>query len=243
LVILVDQLRFPQGLFTQDLMDLAAPNLAQLRSESVSFDSHYAAAAMCSPSRSTMLTGLYTHQNGLFLTSAGSGFPQTPDLDPGFPTWGSVLNSPDFRYNTYWWGKWHLSENDSTTPEYARQYGFIDGGLPCPAPNTGLGRGLGVDPVTVDVFKDWLSDYTQSESGAFCTTVSLLNPHDVAWFPGCTYGRPPINDNPATPPQPGEDNPPSIFHDLPANFERWPEALAAQGKPTLQQVFVACRPN
>ena len=143
-------------------MDLVAPNLKELRQKSVSFDSHYAAAAMCSPSRSTMLTGLYTHQNGMFLTNTqglvGSPVP-TPDLDKGFPNWGSILNSSDFRYNTYWWGKWHLSGDDATTPNFARHYGFVDGGLPCPAPNGAPGQGLGVDPLTAGVFTNWLDTY------------------------------------------------------------------------------------
>lgn len=230
LVIIVDQLRFPQGLFNQTLMDIAAPNIAQLRSESVSFEQQYAAAAMCSPSRSCMLTGLYTHQNGMFLTNAkGLVDFSSPNLEPGFPTYGSILNDSDFKYNTYWWGKWHLSSNDATTPNFAEQYGFNDGGLPCPAPNGAPGQGLGVDPVTYDVFSNWLDEYTTSDSGPWCTTVSLTNPHDIAWFPKYTNGNPPT---------PGEDDPPSIFHSLPANFERWPEAIALQGKPRWQLTFV-----
>ena len=52
LVIMVDQLRTPQPPFDQSLMDQAAPTLACLRQQSVSFASHYAAATACSPSRS-----------------------------------------------------------------------------------------------------------------------------------------------------------------------------------------------
>ncbi|MBK8050956.1 MAG: sulfatase-like hydrolase/transferase [Anaerolineales bacterium] len=93
MVILVDQLRFPQGLFSQEIMDLAAPNLNKLRRQSVRFDYHYAAATMCSPSRSTMLTGLYTHQNGMFLTNTQGINPRqsrAARLGSGFPTWGSI---------------------------------------------------------------------------------------------------------------------------------------------------------
>lgn len=79
LIIIVDQLRFPQGSFNQGLLDAAAPNLAALRQQSVSFDAHFAAATACSPSRSTMLTGLYTHQNGMFLTNA-QGLAANPQL-------------------------------------------------------------------------------------------------------------------------------------------------------------------
>jgi arylsulfatase A-like enzyme len=228
LVILVDQMRYPQGQLTQALMDQAAPNLAAFRAESVSFGRHCAAANACSPSRSTLLTGLYTHQNGMFLTNTkGLAGGTTPSLNPGFPNWGSVLSSDDFGYNTYWWGKWHLSANDADGPEYAKEYGFDDGGLPAPSPNGAPGQGQGVDPVINQVFKNWLEDATAL--GPWCTTVSLVNPHDVEWFPKYTKD------------QPGQDNPPIIpeFHTgLPSNFERWPEALTLQGKPRLQQAWV-----
>src|SRR2546430_1555543 len=116
LVIMVDQLRTPQPPFDQSLMDQAAPNLACLRQQSVAFASHYAAATACSPSRSCLLTGLYTHQTGMFLTNA-AGLPgelPTPDLNAGFPTLGSILSSPPFGYNTFLWGKWHLFADDPT---------------------------------------------------------------------------------------------------------------------------------
>jgi arylsulfatase A-like enzyme len=228
LVIIVDQLRFPQGSFNQPLLDAAAPNLASLRQQSVSFDAHYAAATACSPSRSTMLTGLYTHQNGMFLTNAQglAGQPPTPSMNPGFPTWGSILRSAQFGYQTYWWGKWHLSSDDQTGCGYITKYGF-QGGLPLPSPNGGPGQGLGVDPQTTSMFKTWLD--ASAASGPWCTTVSLVNPHDVQWFPKYSMTTP------------GEDNPPPIpqFHTgLPANFESWPEALFNQGKPSLQQAWV-----
>lgn len=228
LIIIVDQLRFPQGSFNQDLLDAAAPNLAALRQRSVSFDAHYAAANMCSPSRSTMLTGLYTHQNGMFLTNAQglAGQPPTPSLNPGFPTWGSILRSAQFGYQTFWWGKWHLSGDDQSSCDYASKYGF-SGGLPVPSPNGGPGQGLGVDPQTTQVFKDWLN--SSAELGPWCTTVSLVNPHDIAWFPKYSMMTP------------GENNPPPIAQlhaGLPANFEKWPEALLTEGKPGLQQAWV-----
>ena len=224
LVIMVDQLRTPQPPFDQSLMDQAAPNLACLRQQSVAFASHYAAATACSPSRSCLLTGLYTHQNGMFLTNA-AGLPgelPTPDLNPGFPTWGSILSSPQFGYNTFWWGKWHLSADDQTSQDYITRYGFT-GGLPCPSPNGGPGQGLGVDPQTTTAFKNWFSTAAQFEP--WCTTVSLVNPHDVQWFPKYSTEAP------------GELAPAAIpaFHaGLTANFERWPDALFNQNKPTTQ---------
>lgn len=233
LVVMVDQLRFPQGSFSQGLLDQAAPNLARLRNQSVSFESHFGAATACSPSRSTITTGLYTHQNGMFLTNAQglAGQPPTPDMNPGFPTYGTILSSPDFGYKTYWWGKWHLSSNDQTTCDYTK-YGFT-GNLPCPSPDGGPGQGLDYDPQIADIFQAWLTGYereynnarTEAQRAPWCTTVSLVNPHDVQWYPKYS-----MNVN-------GENNPPAIpeFHaGLPSNFEHWPQALFDQGKPHLQ---------
>lgn len=233
LVVMVDQLRFPQGAFTQGLLDDAAPNMAALRQQSVSFDSHFAAATACSPSRSTITTGLYTHQNGMFLTNAQglAGQPPTPDMNPGFPTYGSILGSEGFGYNSYWWGKWHLSSNDQTTCDYTA-YGF-KGNLPCPSPDGGPGQGLNQDPVITQIFQAWLTgaekEFRNSRAEArprpWCTTVSLVNPHDVQWYPKYT------------PNVDGENNPPAIpeFHSsLPPNFEKWPQALFNENKPRLQ---------
>ncbi len=245
LVIMVDQLRFPQGLFTQEIMDIHAPNLKELREKSVSFESHYAAAAMCTPSRSTMLTGLYTHQNGIFLTN--TPIAQVPDLDPGFPTWGSILNSPDFRYNTYWWGKWHLSSNDATTPDYAQR--MVSSMAVCLAPRP---------------TPDWVGDckairsplrrsttgcntYTQSDaaSAPWCTTVSLTNPHDIAWYPNCTFGF--ETDFPDRP-LPSAPSRARIFHSrshefdaLPPNFEVWPTAGQSPGMTRRDKANPNCR--
>lgn len=236
LVVIVDQLRFPQGSFNSGLLDQAAPNMAKLRKQSVSFNSHYGAATACSPSRSTMVTGLYTHQNGMFLANAQglAGQPATPDLNPGFPTYGTILSNTNFNYKTFWWGKWHLSANDQINCNYTH-YGFT-GNLPCPSPNGGPGQGLKIDPDTVQAFKNWLSEAEKgfpnlpnntSARPPWCTTVSLVNPHDIQWYPKYSVNVP------------GENNPPQIpqFHTgLPSNFEKWPDALFNQTNPLRRQL-------
>lgn len=243
LVIIVDQLRFPQGLFDENRMDMVAPNLLRLRNESVSFAGHYTASNMCSPARSTMLTGLYTHQNGMFLTNltsltSGGAAISTPSLNPGFPTYGSILSSPDFGYTTVWYGKWHLSTNDQSDPCDYSMYGFSAPGTPhpcptpsepigqlCPSPNGAPGQGLQYDYCIAETFVNWLAELG-AQSQPWCTTISLVNPHDVAWY------------NKFTPNVPAENDPPKRFRRLPPNFET-PQGLLAQGKPTLQQNLIA----
>ena len=51
-----------------------------------------------------MLTGLYTHQTGCMITGGST-------LDPGFPTWGTMLR--EHGYETRWYGKWHLTHHDN----------------------------------------------------------------------------------------------------------------------------------
>src|SRR5579864_3875058 len=103
LVVLVDQLRFPRW-FSPATGGLGfAPNVARLRQGAVSFAGHYTAANDCSPARSTLVTGLYSHQTGCLMTGAST-------LNAGFPTWGTALR--EHGYHTYWYGKWHLTQGD-----------------------------------------------------------------------------------------------------------------------------------
>ena len=89
------------------------------------------------------------------------------------------------------------------------------------------------DPIITQIYQAWLTgaqkEYENSKAEArpapWCTTVSLVDPHDVAWYP--KYSK---NVD-------GENDPPPIpeFHaGLPANFEHWPQALFNENKPTLQ---------
>ncbi|MGH2865402.1 MAG: sulfatase-like hydrolase/transferase [Solirubrobacteraceae bacterium] len=214
LVIVVDQLRFPVW-FSPDPSGIGLPpNLRRLREGAVSFARHYTASDDCTPARSTLLTGLYTHQTGCMITGGST-------LDPGFPTWGTMLR--EHGYRTRWLGKWHLTHGDNrwtdlTGERALERYGF-DGGV-FPSPDGGPGQGWRVDPQVADKFTEWFGE----ESGAepWCTTVSFVNPHDIAWWYKWTDRVPP--ETTARP----------IVHRLPPNYET-PELLAERHKPLLQR--------
>lgn len=171
LLIIVDEMRAPQWFPAQPALDAILPSIARIRQGGVEFQGHYAAATACSPSRATLLTGLYTHRNGVMLNQN----PKTPPLNPDFKTWGSALR--DYGYSTNWYGKWHLSTGDTLEP-----YGF-DGGT-YPSPNGGAQNGTNKDPHTVDQFLQWFDN--QASKGPWATTISLLNPHDIMFFPDFT---------------------------------------------------------
>jgi arylsulfatase A-like enzyme len=214
LVIVVDQMRSsPRWNSTPPIAPRLLPNLAALSREGVSFASHYTASNDCTPARSTLLTGLYTHQTGCMITGGST-------LDPSFPTWGRLLREQGYR--TYWYGKWHLTHHDNKWRVPGRvgpleRYGF--GGGTYPSPDGAPGQGWRVDPLIVSQFKEWFADSAQEEP--WCTTVSLVNPHDIAWWYTWT-------DHVAA-----EARAPAVTHRMPANFET-PETLVRAGKPRLQ---------
>ena len=206
LVVLVDQLRAPAWAPASLALDALLPNIAALREESVSFEGHYTASNDCSPSRGTLLTGLYSHQTGCMITGRSR-------LSTGFPTWGTLLRELD--YETTWWGKWHLNPDARAS---LQPYGFSGGTYP--SPNGAPGQGTEVDPTIVDQFEGWFDH--ESGNGPWCTTVSLVNPHDVAWWYRYTKEIP------------LESEPLAWVSEIPPNFET-PEQLLAAGKPLLHR--------
>ncbi|WP_327144841.1 sulfatase-like hydrolase/transferase [Nocardia sp. NBC_01327] len=210
LVVLVDEMRAPVWFPDQRALDGLLPNLARIRQGGVSFEQHYTAANDCTASRGALVTGLYTHQTGCMVVSEST-------LSPKFPTWGSMLR--DHGYESTWWGKWHLGHYPDRTPGALDAYGF--GGGTYPSPNGAPGQGLQMDPKIVDQFADWFEH--DAGTAPWCTTVSLVNPHDIQYWPRWTR-RDQANLNI-----------PQWVTELPPNFES-PEQLA--GKPRLQTALV-----
>jgi arylsulfatase A-like enzyme len=206
LVILVDQLRAPVWMPAAALSPVLTPNLLALRNSSVSFERHYTAANDCTPSRGALVTGLHSHQTGCMITGDSR-------LDPGFPTWGTLLR--ELGYQTNWWGKWHLDPNPNASLE---PYGFSGGTYP--SPNGSPGQGTEVDPTIAAQLVEWLRQEGGREP--WCSTVSFVNPHDIAWWYRFTSQIP------------SESAPLALAEALPGNFET-PEALEAQRKPRLQR--------
>jgi arylsulfatase A-like enzyme len=177
LVIIVDEMRTPRWFPSQPALDTLLPNLARIRSRATSFESHYTAANMCVAARGTMLTGLYGHQTGCMLTKAVA---DSSTLSAKFPTWGTMLRQHG--YETTWWGKWHLGPEPDKTPGGLEAYGF-DGGT-YPSPNGNPEQGKEKDPAIADQFIEWIDGV--SGKHPWCTTVSLVNPHDINWWPRFT---------------------------------------------------------
>jgi arylsulfatase A-like enzyme len=149
----------------------------------------------------------------------------TSTLDSAFPTWGTMLR--EHGYSTWWFGKWHLDANDrwwtrSDGSWALDRYGFAGGTFP--SPNGAPGQGWRVDGGIADQFTRWL-DTTAAADGGWCTTVSFVNPHDIAWWYRWTN------------PYPNEASAPSVVASLPPNFET-PTELGERGAPRVQQSLI-----
>jgi hypothetical protein len=200
LVILVDQLRnptwFPSGSYTD--FDTTLPNLARLRQHSFVFNNYYTAASPCTPARATLLTGLYSQETCIFTNQDSA---TAPPLNPNFDTYGDAAQNAGFGYQSYWFGKWHVSNEDIDGDAYdsdLSQYGFNSTYGPAvpnasvPSPNGSGNEGTeGPSSPTAanmsdgGVFSDfdtWIN-HGVATTQKWCATVSFINPHDITHFP------------------------------------------------------------
>jgi arylsulfatase A-like enzyme len=78
-----------------------APNLNKLAAESVVFKRTYVTHPVCTPSRSSLMTGTWPHTNGCTRNSVA--------LDRRFRSFAELIDDKDYR--TAYMGKWHLGED------------------------------------------------------------------------------------------------------------------------------------
>jgi arylsulfatase A-like enzyme len=192
LVIKVDQLRFPTvfpaGIDSVDhFLQTFMPNLHQLWQNGVKFTSHYTAANACTPSRGTIITGLYSQQSWLVNTILAKPYTPIsvqPWLNPAFPTYGKLLRAVG--YQTPYAGKWHVSIPPASASRLSA-YGFQ--GLTYYDP-TGANlqgtygdekNGYHNDAYSAEQGAEWLRRYGRGDQ-PWCLTVSFINPHDKEFY-------------------------------------------------------------
>ena len=116
---------------------IATPNIDALAAEGLLYSNMHT-TALCSPSRSCILTGRNHHSNHLAcLTNGSTGYPGSDGYIPfenGFLS--EILKGSG--YNTYCVGKWHLAPEETMTAAgpydrwplgrgFERYYGFLGG--------------------------------------------------------------------------------------------------------------------
>ena len=111
LLIVLDDVGFAQiGCYGSDI---ATPNIDRLAASGVRF-SNFHTAALCSPTRSCLLTGRNHHSNGMGrVADLASGYPgYSGDIPRANGFLSEILRAQG--YATYAVGKWHLTPDDET---------------------------------------------------------------------------------------------------------------------------------
>lgn len=121
LIVMVDEKRVPMAYESERLAAWRRANLRTeeaIRRNALEFNNHYAMATACSPSRASIFTGQYPSLHGLTGTSGIAKRSPESDLywlDPTtVPTMGHWFRAGG--YDTYYKGKWHVSEADLYQP-------------------------------------------------------------------------------------------------------------------------------
>jgi choline-sulfatase len=186
---------FPEGWARKNL-----PGLRRLRRNGLTFHNAFTNACMCSPARSTWMTGFFPAQHGVKWTLEQSmpddQYPQV-EMPLDFNNIASVMKAAG--YTTVYKGKWHLNKpaNGSTwVPEDVGKYGWErwnpqDAGANQTIPEAGGGStdndGRFIyDDGPAAAGEEGALAYINSQAAAdapFFLVVSLVNPHDVLFYP------------------------------------------------------------
>jgi choline-sulfatase len=206
ILVLTDQERAIQH-FPQNWLRHNLPGMRRLRRNGLSFERAFTNACMCSPARSTLMSGYFPAQHGVKYTleedmPASERYPQVElPLPAQMPNIGTVMKAAG--YNVVYKGKWHCSK--PATPEHAvpadlEKYGFLrwnppDAGANQSVPEAGGGfvdnDGRFMDSVgEVAAGDEGVLQYlgsTAAQQQPFFMVISLVNPHDVLFYPSKTF--------------------------------------------------------
>ncbi|MBI5706125.1 MAG: sulfatase [Armatimonadetes bacterium] len=150
---------------------IATPNIDRIAQEGVRFDRHYTANPICAPSRATLLTGKYSHLNGIKDNAS--------TFDGSQETFPKLLQAAG--YKTAFIGKWHLASDPTGFDHWEVLPG--QGAYYNPDFLTPRGRVTEHGYVTEIISKkavDWLET---TDGKPFCLLVGHKAPHRN-WVPG-----------------------------------------------------------
>lgn len=189
--------------------EVRTPQLDRLASQGMRFDAAYVSTPVCSPSRATLLTGLYSTQTGI--TDLISADPHLAErgLEQRHVTWAQILQRRGF--HTAFIGKWNLGQRPRHHPT---RHGFDEfTGYYEPAPEDPFNPRIEVDGVlkeihqhTSDFFVERAIDFLRRrQGGPFALVVGLREPQEP-WEKVPQEDRRAVADiDPSVPEYPGSD--------------------------------------
>lgn len=153
----------------------STPHLDRIAQDGVRMDAVYCTNSICSPSRASIMTGTYSHVNGV--SSIWT------EMDYRVPTFVDVLH--DKGYRTAMFGKWHLGEHGVSLPRnfdawkiFPGQGDYVDPEM-IDEDGARVVPGYATDIVT-DLAIDWIDGLSEDEP--FCMMVHHKAPHRP-WVP------------------------------------------------------------
>ena len=203
ILFITDQERAIQH-FPKDWLRQNLPGMRRLRQNGLSFESACTAACMCSPSRSSMMTGYFPAQHGVKYTleedMPARLYPQV-NLPTNLPNLGTVMSAAG--YHVAYKGKWHCAKpatKEEAVPADLEKYGFYrwdppDAGANQDPPEAGGGKinndgrfmeSKGEDSAGAEGTLQYL-DEVATQQHPFFLVISLVNPHDVLFYPSSTF--------------------------------------------------------
>jgi arylsulfatase A-like enzyme len=202
ILFLTDQERAIQH-FPANWMRENLPGMRRLRRHGLTFETACAAACMCSPSRSSLMTGYFPAQHGVKYTleseMEADEYPQV-NLPTSLPNLGTVMKAAG--YDVVYKGKWHCAKPASGTdePSDLERYGFDRWDPPDAGANQHINQAGGGYTDNDGRIIESKGPYQEAKEGAlqyldsvasvqqpFFLVISLVNPHDVLFYPSKTF--------------------------------------------------------
>ncbi len=221
--------------------DYELPARAELRKRGTTFEQHYIASAMCTPSRGVIFSGQPPQVNGVF-DQMELGY--VPSLSRKAPTMGKVMR--ELGYQTAYFGKFELRSDiiypkDTVNYEKALvEYGFDE--FPPDGDKTGApAQGYHTDNYTIAEGARWLRTHGHElnrQGKPWFLVISLINPHDIMYadanLPGQKAQVSGVNSTLTKPP---DDTLYAKKWDFPLSASRL-QPVDAPGRPDAQMQYL-----
>ena len=128
-IIMSDDLGYG-GIGSYGNKEILTPNLDFLANNGIKFNDFHSNGTVCTPTRSSLITGLYPQKTGLEGVIYAKGKTRSYGLDSNLVTIADVFKENN--YNTAIVGKWHLGYEQKFNPVYFgfdEFYGYVSGNI------------------------------------------------------------------------------------------------------------------